>query len=75
MVVEVVVEVVEGVAAVEYVGLVDTPQCPPENTPLLEEAEAFLGEALVEEFPGAATEGALAVAVVEGLAAVAMVEE
>lgn len=76
MVVEViVVEVVEGVAAVECGGLVATPQCPLENTPLLEEVEAFLGEALVEEFPGAATEGASAVAVVEGLAAVAMVGE
>lgn len=72
---DVVVAVVEGVAAVEYVNLVDTPQCPLENTPLLEEVEAFLGEALVEEFPGATMEGALAVAVVEGLAAVAMVGE
>lgn len=69
-----VVVVVEGVAAVEFVSLVDTPQCPLENT-LLEEVEAFLGEALVEEFPGTAMEGALAVAVVEGLAAVAMVGE
>lgn len=76
MVVEhVVVEVVEGAAAVEYVSLVDTPQCPLEDTPLLEEAEAFLGEALVEEFPGTTMEEALAVAVVEGLAAVAMVGE
>lgn len=76
MVVEdVAVEVVEGVAAVEYVNLVDTPQCPLENTPLLEEAEAFLGEALVEELPGAAMGGALAVAAVEGLAAAAMVGE
>lgn len=76
MVVEdVAVEVVEGVAAVEYVSLVDTPQCPLGNTPLLEEAEAFLGEALVEELPGVAMGGALAVAVVEGLAAAAMVGE
>lgn len=68
-------EVVEGAAAVEYVDLVDTPQCPLKNTPLLEEVEAFLAEALVEEFPGAAMEGALAVAAVEGLAAVATVGE
>ena len=73
--VAVAVAVVEGVAALELVSLVDTPQCPVENTPLLEEAEAFLGEALVEEFPGPAMEGALAVAVVEGLAVAAMVGE
>lgn len=75
MVEDIVVEVAEGGAAVECVSLVDTPQCPLENTPLLEEVEAFLGEALVEEFPGAVMEGASAVAVVEGLAAVAMVGE
>lgn len=61
-----VVEVVEGV------GLVDTPRCPRENTPLLEAAGAFLGEALVEEAPGAAMEGALAAAAAGGSAAVAM---
>lgn len=60
-----VVEVVEGV------GLEDTPPCPREDTPLLEAAGAFLGEALVEEVPGAAMEEALAVAAVAGSAAVA----
>lgn len=60
-----VVEVVEGV------GLVDTPQCPHENTPLLEAAGAFLGEALVEEAPGAAMGEASAVAAVAGSAAAA----
>lgn len=64
--------VVEGVE-VEYESLVDTPQCPLEDTPLLEEVEAFLGEALVEEAPGRAMEGALAAAAVGGL--VAMVGE
>lgn len=61
-----VVEVVEGV------GLVDTPQCPRENTPPLEAAGAFLGEALVEEALGAAMGEALAVAAVAGSATVAM---
>lgn len=60
-----VVEVVEGV------GLVDTPQCPQGDTPLLEAAGAFLGEALVEEAPGAAMGGASAAAAVAGSAAVA----
>lgn len=68
-------EVVEGAAAAGYASLVDTPRSPLEDTPLLEEAEAFLGEALVEEAPGAAMEGDLAAAVAEGLAAVAMVGE
>lgn len=61
-----VVEVVEGV------GLVDTPRCPQGNTPLLEAAGAFLGEALVEEAPGAAMGEASAVAAVAGSAVVAM---
>lgn len=60
------------VVVVEGVGLVDTPQCPQENTPLLEAVGAFLGEALVEEAPGAAMGEALAVAAVAGSAAVAM---
>lgn len=68
-----VVVVVEDAAVevVEGVGLVDTPQCPPENTPPLEAAGAFLGEALVEEAPGAATGGDSAVAAVAGSAAAA----
>lgn len=63
-----VVAVVEGAAAAASVNLVDAPRCPPEDTPRLEEAEAFLGEALVEELPGAAMEAASAVAAAEGLA-------
>lgn len=63
-----VVAVAEGAAAAESVNLVDTPRCPLEDTPRLEEAEAFLGEALVEELPGAAMEAALAAAAAEGLA-------
>lgn len=71
---EVVVEdaVVEVVEVVEGISLVDIPQCPQEDTPLLEAVGAFLGEALVEEAPGAAMEGALAAAAVAGSAAAAM---
>lgn len=68
------VAAVEVAAAAASASLGDTPQCPPENTPPPEGAEAFLGEPLVEEVPRAAMEGGSAAAAAEGLAAVAMGE-
>lgn len=70
-----VVAAAEGAAAAASASLADTPRCPPENTPPLEGAEAFLGEALVEEAPRAAMEGGSAAAAAEGLAAAAIVGE